>query len=128
MIIVEDSKIVVEKLTKLLEPLKNLEITATADEADNAVKLIKEVQPEYVILDMSLKSGTGIKVLEDIQDMPNKPYIIVLSNLSYKFYKDKCQKLGARHFFDKAMEFEKVYDILYNLTTDDGRERVAATP
>ena len=47
MIIVEDSKIVVEKLTKLLEPLKNLEIKATADEADNAVKLIREVQPEY---------------------------------------------------------------------------------
>lgn len=128
MVIVEDSKIVVEKLTKLLEPLENLEIKATADEADNAVKLIKEIQPEYVILDMSLKRGTGIKVLEDIQDMPTKPYVIVLSNLSYKFYKDKCQKLGARHFFDKAMEFEKVYDILYNLTTSNGRERNAANP
>lgn len=128
MVIVEDSKIVVEKLTKLLEPLENLEIKATADEAENAVKLIKEIQPEYVILDMSLKRGTGIKVLEDIQDMPTKPYVIVLSNLSYKFYKDKCQKLGARHFFDKAMEFEKVYDILYNLTTSNGRERNAANP
>lgn len=116
MIIVEDSKIVIEKLTKLLEPIENLEIMATADEADDAVKLIKEMRPEYVILDMSLKKGTGIRVLEDIQDMPDKPYIIVLSNLSYKFYKEKCQKLGARHFFDKAMEFEKVYDILHDLT------------
>lgn len=116
LIIVEDSDLVVRKLTKLLEPLENIRIDKTASDGYTAVKLIKELNPDYVILDISLKFGHGIKVLEEISDFEQKPYVIVLSNLNYQYYRDKCLKLGAKHFFDKAMEFEKVYDVLNERT------------
>ncbi len=112
MIIVEDSDLVVQKLTKLLEPLENIRIEGRASDGYTAVNLIKELHPDYVILDISLKFGHGIKVLEEISHFEFKPYVIVLSNLNYQYYKEKCKKLGAMHFFDKAMEFEKVYDVL----------------
>jgi len=112
MLIVEDSDLVVQKLTKLLEPLDNIRIEGRASDGYTAVKLIKEMHPDYVILDISLKYGHGIKVLEEISHFDFKPYVIVLSNLNYQYYRDKCKKLGAMHFFDKAMEFEKVYDVL----------------
>jgi two-component system response regulator EvgA len=118
MIIVEDSDIVVEKLTKLLMPLKNIKIEARASDGYNAVKLIKEMKPDFVILDICLKYGHGIRVLEDIFDMENKPYVIVLSNLNYQYYRDKCKSLGAMHFFDKALEFEKVYDVLNQVSNE----------
>lgn len=123
MIIVEDSDLVVEKLTKLLEPLKNINIEARASDGYTAVKLIKELHPDYVILDISLKYGHGIKVLEDIGSMEQKPYVIVLSNLNYQYYRDKCESLGAMHFFDKAMEFEKVYDVLNERTNERCTEK-----
>ncbi len=116
MLIVEDSELVVQKLKKLLEPLENISIDATASDGYTAVKLIKELNPDYVILDISLKYGHGIKVLEEIYGLKQKPYVIVLSNLNYQYYKDKCLKLGADHFFDKAMEFEKVYEVLNERT------------
>lgn len=116
MLIVEDSELVVQKLKKLLEPLENISIDATASDGYTAVKLIKELNPDYVILDISLKYGHGIKVLEEIYGLKQKPYVIVLSNLNYQYYKDKCIKLGADHFFDKAMEFEKVYEVLNERT------------
>ncbi|MBN8586456.1 MAG: response regulator [Ignavibacteria bacterium] len=112
MLIVEDSDLVVQKLTKLLEPIENIKIEGRASDGYTAVKMIKELHPDYVILDISLKMGHGIKVLEDISGLENKPYVIVLSNLNYQYYRDKCERLGAMHFFDKAMEFEKVYDVL----------------
>jgi len=112
MLIIEDSDLVVQKLTKLLEPLDNIRIEGRASDGYTAVKLIKEMHPDYVILDISLKYGHGIKVLEEISHFDFKPYVIVLSNLNYQYYRDKCKKLGAMHFFDKAMEFEKVYDVL----------------
>jgi len=123
MILVEDSDLVVEKLTKLLEPLKNVNIEARASDGYTAVKLIKELHPDYVILDISLKYGHGIKVLEDISSMEQKPYVIVLSNLNFQYYRDKCKSLGAMHFFDKAMEFEKVYDILNERTNEHCTEK-----
>lgn len=123
MILVEDSDLVVEKLTKLLEPLKNVNIEARASDGYTAVKLIKELHPDYVILDISLKYGHGIKVLEDISSMEQKPYVIVLSNLNYQYYRDKCKSLGAMQFFDKAMEFEKVYDILNERTNEHFTEK-----
>ncbi|MCI0448246.1 MAG: response regulator [Chlorobi bacterium] len=112
MFIVEDSDLVVTKLEKLLEPLSGVKIQGRASDEYTAVKMIDELNPDYVILDISLKYGHGLRVLEKIENMKNKPYVIVLTNLNYEFYKDKCLKLGADHFFDKAMEFEKVYDIL----------------
>lgn len=112
MLIVEDSDLVVQKLTKLLEPLDKIRIEGRASDGYTAVKLIKELKPDYVILDISLKFGHGIKVLEEISGFEQKPYVIVLSNLNYQYYRDKCLKLGAKHFFDKAMDFEKVYEIL----------------
>lgn len=127
-LIVEDSDIVVERLGKLLAPLENIQIAGRADEMESAVRLIKELKPDFVILDISLKKGSGIEVLKHTKDFEHKPYIIVLSNLSYKFYKEKCAKLGARHFFDKAHEFEKVYEILYKLTEPNGRKQNAAKP
>lgn len=123
MIIVEDSDLVVEKLTKLLEPLQNINIEARASDGYTAVKLIKELNPDYVILDISLKYGHGIKVLEDINTMERRPYVIVLSNLNYQYYRDKCKTLGAMHFFDKAMEFEKVYDVLNERTNEHYSEK-----
>lgn len=112
LIIIEDSDIVVQKLEKLLEPLEKIKILGRAVDGYRAVEMIKELKPDYVILDISLKHGHGIKVLEELSDFEYKPYIIVLSNLNYQYYKDKCMKLGAKHFFDKAMEFEKVYETL----------------
>lgn len=116
MIIVEDSDLVVQKLTKLLEPLENIRIEGRASDGYTAVNMIRELKPDYVILDISLKYGHGLKVLEDIADFEHKPYVIVLSNLNYQYYRDKCKMLGAMQFFDKAMEFEKVYDILNERT------------
>jgi DNA-binding NarL/FixJ family response regulator len=112
MIIVEDSDLVITKLEKLLEPLKAVKIQGYASDEYTAVKLIGELNPDYVILDISLRYGHGLRVLEKIKSMKNRPYVIVLSNLNYQYYRDKCLKLGAKHFFDKAMEFEKVYDVL----------------
>ncbi|HMQ80018.1 MAG TPA: response regulator [Ignavibacteria bacterium] len=122
MLIVEDSDLVVQKLTKLLEPLENIRIVGRASDGYTAVKLIKEMHPDYVILDISLKYGHGIKVLEEISHFEHKPYVIVLSNLNYQYYRDKCRKLGAMHFFDKAMEFEKVYDVLNERTKQRSKE------
>jgi len=116
MLIVEDSDLVVEKLKKLLEPLKNLKVIGRASDGHSAVKMIRETNPDYVILDVSLKYGHGIKVLEEVYSMECRPYIIVLTNLNYQYYRVKCKSLGAMHFFDKAKEFDKVYQILYDRT------------
>jgi DNA-binding NarL/FixJ family response regulator len=115
-LIIEDSDLVVQKLKRLLEPLENISIEGTASDGYSAVKLIKDLNPDYIILDISLKFGHGIKVLEEISKFDNMPYVIVLTNLNYQYYMDKCKSLGAKHFFDKAMEFEKVYEVLYERT------------
>jgi DNA-binding NarL/FixJ family response regulator len=116
LLIIEDSDLVVQKLKRLLEPLENISIEGTASDGYSAVKLIKDLNPDYIILDISLKFGHGIKVLEEISKFDNMPYVIVLTNLNYQYYMDKCKSLGAKHFFDKAMEFEKVYEVLYERT------------
>lgn len=112
LLFVEDSELVVWKLKKMLSGINNLKIIGTAAGESEAIRTIGERNPDLMILDLSLSEGSGFQVLEKIQNTDNKPYVIVLTNNSDEFVRDKCMNLGADIFLDKSNEFEKVYEIL----------------
>jgi DNA-binding NarL/FixJ family response regulator len=69
-----------------------------------------------VILDIRMPGGSGIDVLENIKKTNAAPVVIVLTNYPYPQYRKKCMALGAEYFFDKTTEFEKVTEVIENLT------------
>ncbi len=110
--IVEDSIIIRGRIISLLNGIEDVEIAGVADEPDEAVKYISEIDPDVVILDIRLQSGSGIEVLEKIRYYNVNTKIIMLTNYPEPHYKKKCTDLGADYFFDKSNDFDKLVQVL----------------
>jgi DNA-binding NarL/FixJ family response regulator len=120
--IVDDSRLVRERLVAMLSEHPEIEIVGQAEDAFSALEAIPYLNPDVVILDIYMPgSATGLYVLERIGRERDAPTIIMLTNYSYEQYRKRCLAAGAAFFFDKSTEFEKVPEVLMALLSSAAR-------
>ena len=113
--IVDDSQIVRDRLTSLLNELGSIKIVGYADNPLSATESIVATQPDIVILDIFLVGGSGIHVLKNIRSRNIASKVIVLTNYAQEQYRKKCFEEGADFFFDKSIEFDKIVEVIQKL-------------
>ena len=108
--IVEDSSIIRDNLTDALQ----------RERADRSRRLrrgrawrvawLRDTGNEcdLVIVDIFLKSGSGLGVLKAMGEIADAPERIVLSNHATPDIRAKCQQLGATKVFDKSNELDEM--------------------
>ena len=118
--LVEDSPLVLRGLTELIEDAGAATIVGHADTASAAIADIAALHPDAVTIDILLKKGTGLDVLEAmaINDDGHPSVRIVLSNYVMDVYRQAAQELGADYFFDKAKQMPEVLTVLESLNGD----------
>jgi DNA-binding NarL/FixJ family response regulator len=114
--IADDSATVRDRLTTLLQDMTTVEIVGQAADAAEAIQAIQRLKPDVVILDIRMPAGSGIGVLRSLQQKPEKPKFIMLTNYPFLQYRKTCLDAGASYFFDKSSEFEKIPQALEQLT------------
>jgi DNA-binding NarL/FixJ family response regulator len=117
-LIADDSEYMRERLIEMLSELKNVEIIGQAQDAPEAIKSIRELRPDVVILDIRMPGRNGIEVLQKIKKYKKAPIVIMFTNYPYPQYRKKCMDLGADFFFDKFNEFDKLIDVLEKIITN----------
>ena len=111
--IADDSEAVRERLAEMISEVPGAEVSGQAKDGQEAIRLIEEIKPDAVILDIRMPKGSGIDVLKYIRNgVQPKPLVIVLTNYPYPHYRKKCLAMGADYFIDKSGDFEKVIDVL----------------
>jgi DNA-binding NarL/FixJ family response regulator len=109
---VEDSPLVCERLEALLASVAGATTVGRAAGADEAVRAILSARPDAVVLDLRLAQGSGFDVLREVHERAPGIDVYVLSNHADEPYRRRAERLGARGFFDKSTEFERVRDTL----------------
>ncbi len=112
--IVEDSQVIRENLIATLEELVPIEVVGTAEDESSAVRWLTQpgnANVDLVIVDIFLKSGSGLGVLKVANALPQKHNLVVLSNYATPDIRRKCLELGADKVFDKSNEIDAL--ILY---------------
>ena len=117
LVIVEDSRIIRERLAGLLADIPNLATVAYATTQDEALAILRKGEWEVVILDLQLKEGTGMQVLDELAKTIRREEttIIVFSNFDFPAYRSRAIALGADFFFDKSSEFRRLHEVLTSL-------------
>lgn len=110
--LVEDSAPIRERLTAMLESVPNAQVVGHANNADSAILDILALKPDLVLLDISLASGSGFDVLRAVRPQAPQTDFYLLSNFAAFPYRQLAELLGARGFFDKSKEFERVREII----------------
>ena len=84
-ILVEDDVIDCEKMASAIDAAyEDFNLVAITNSANTAIKNIRELQPDIIILDLELTfgQGNGFEVLESIKNdpLPFNPYIVITTN------------------------------------------------
>ena len=118
--LVEDSVRIRERLAETLAEIPNVDVAFVADTEGEAIRLLAAEPWDVVILDLQLRSGTGLGVLKAMHDwrtgIPRTA--IVFTNYGFPQYRDRALALGAQHFFDKARDLEALRGVLHGLATN----------
>lgn len=110
--IVDDSVFVRGRIIAQLNALKEVIVAGMAEEAGTALADIRRIKPDAVILDIRLRSGSGLDLLKSIKSERPETMVIMLTNYTLPAYKRECMSLGADYFFDKSNDFDKVGYVL----------------
>ena len=110
--LVEDSPLVLSRLSELLGALPDTLVVGHAAGAAEAVQAILAVRPDVVVMDLKLAQGTGFDVLIELHEKAPGIDCYMLSNFSSEPYRRQAARLGAHSFFDKTNDFERVRDLV----------------
>jgi DNA-binding NarL/FixJ family response regulator len=118
--IVEDSPVIRENLVAALEEMAPIDVVGTAEDEVGAVSWLAASQNrcDLVVVDIFLKSGSGLGVLKAAANAGLPTKLVVLSNYATPDMRRKCLELGADRVFDKSNEIDAL--ILYCCRLADG--------
>jgi DNA-binding NarL/FixJ family response regulator len=114
-LLVEDSKVLTERLSEAIRQIPDVELIGTADTEAAALAAVKRDSIDVIILDLHLKQGTGFGVMRALAGTQLKPRIIVLTNYDLPEYKNAAIALGATHFLDKARDYGRLPEVLHEI-------------
>ena len=110
--LVEDSASIRERLVRLLESVPGAQVIGQAGDADEAIAAILAARPDVVLLDVQLEQSSGFDVLRAVGKAAPAIAFFILTNHPHEGYRENAMRLGARGFYDKSSEFEKLRDAL----------------
>jgi DNA-binding NarL/FixJ family response regulator len=120
--IVEDSPLIRENLVATLEELVPVEVVGTAEDESTAVQWLTRPGSlfDLLIVDIFLKSGSGLGVLRTAKSLGNGHKTVVLSNYATQDMRRKCTELGADRVFDKSHDIDALMTYCARLADGNG--------
>jgi len=79
-------------------------VVIVARDGDEAIKTLKAIKPDLILLDLILPGKSGFEVLQAMQSEPQlrRDPVMVISNLSHEMEIKQAKQLGAIEYFIKA--------------------------
>jgi DNA-binding NarL/FixJ family response regulator len=118
-VIADDSSLLRERIKSLLNNINNVSVVGEALNGVEALQLIREKEPDLVILDIRMPEMNGIEVLKKIKELKMKVKVCILTNYPYPQYKKRCFEAGADYFLSKTEDFEKINIVITDMLRDE---------
>lgn len=119
--IVEDSATLRENLISTLEEIAPVKVVGFAETEHEASRWLSDHNGDWqlAIVDLFLKEGSGLGVLQGCQNRHAGQKVVVLTNYATKDIRRRCAELGSDAVFDKSDELEQLLDYCAT-TTNSG--------
>jgi len=97
-LLVDDHPVVRKGLCSCLKDRDNLKIVGEASDGEEAIRLVKELVPDIVLMDLNMPGMGGVQVTETLRKQSPQTKILVLSMHSNREYILPVIKAGARGY------------------------------
>jgi signal transduction histidine kinase len=98
-----------ESLRMLLKPEFNV---ATADCVEAGIKLLKEKQPDTIVMDIRMPGMTGIEGLRKIRELDPHLSVIMLTGFGALDTAKEALRLGANDYISKPFDAAEMRDVI----------------
>ena len=115
--IVEDNATIRENLIGALEELASIRALGWAETEGDATNWLTRHGSgwDLAIVDLFLKQGSGLGVLEACRSRGRDQRVVVLSNYATADMRKRCMQLGADAVFDKSNEIDALVEYCIEL-------------
>ncbi len=123
--IADDNERMLELLHAMIEGDKDLSLVGSADNGQDIYKIIKEKEPDVVLLDIIMPKMDGLTVMEKVnQDSSIKkhPAFIVVSAVGQERITEDAFHLGAYYYILKPFDNEMVLSRIKQARQDAARK------
>lgn len=116
--IIDDHPIVRHGLGQLIRNTPDLEICGEAATAGEALQLIREVQPDVAVIDLSLEGGNGLELIKQIkaEELPTR--MLVSSMHDEMLYAERSLRAGAMGYINKVQGTERLIEAIHQILED----------
>ena len=127
-VIADDNREFCEILKEYLESQDDFELVGMANNGNEALDIIREKQPDIVVLDIIMPHLDGIGVLERLAsgNYGNRPRVVMLTAFGQENMTQRAVELGADYYILKPFDIEVMGNRLRQLA--DGQSSIPQTP
>lgn len=130
--LVEDNPTIRDNLISTLEELAPIKTVGTSDtQAEGAAWLTQhDDQWDLAIVDLFLKNGSGLGVLQACRMRDKRQKMVIFSNFATREMRLRCAQLGVDAVFDKSTEIDDLlaYCVTQSRELDSAANRRARHP
>ncbi len=100
-VLAEDNDIVRKGIRRLIDKNRSIEVVGEAKDGNEAIRLVKEMSPDILLLDVEMPRKDGIEVARQVNRMARKPHILVLSAYNDPEYIQAMLGIGVAGYLIK---------------------------
>lgn len=126
-LLVEDETLVRQGIRKLLELDPRIEIAAEAGDGEEALRFIREIRPDVVLLDVRMPKLSGVDLLKRLKQEGRLPATILLTTFDDDAALLEGIRAGARGFLLKDVSFEHLTDAIRRVAAGETLIRPVVT-
>lgn len=113
-LIIDDERLAREELKSLLKEFNEIEIVGEAQNGEEGIQKVRELNPDLIFLDVSMPEMTGFEMLKHLENIPNVVFVT-----AYDQYALKAFEVNALDYVLKPVESERLEDAIKKLKERD---------
>jgi DNA-binding NarL/FixJ family response regulator len=114
-LLVDDSPAFLESARRLLATYPELEVVGHAMSAQEAIEKVAELDPDLVLMDISMPGMDGLEATRRIKSQQNPPRIILVTLHDWAAYRNAARSAQADSFVAKSELGSQLVPIIHNL-------------
>jgi two-component system chemotaxis response regulator CheY len=117
-LVVDDSVFARKNIMKLLESFGG-QLAGEAGDGCTAITEYERTKPDIVLMDITMPQMEGIEAVERIMRQHPEARIIMVSSVGYQENVVSALQKGARHFIQKPVKPDVLYEVIRYVLGDD---------
>ncbi|MFJ8476966.1 response regulator [Kitasatospora sp. NPDC094011] len=111
-LLVDDQPLMLVGLGILIGSTDDLEVVGEAGDGHEAVRLVRELRPDVVVMDIRMPGMDGIEATRQATAEPDPPKVLVLTTFDDDEYVYGALRAGASGFLLKSMALDAILDAI----------------